>query len=292
VIFATAPANAQEIGHRIMGTLGLRAGTQPPTGIYLFDQFLFYDSQALVDNDGHRVRVPFDLQAIANAVGVSGTYQIRRLHTFVNAGLSVPVARVVGQIDGPEGSIDRFGLADVYVQPLRLGWAVPHLDVVTGYAFYIPTRRVEPGGGSGVSRASWSHEGSLGGTAYIDRARTWQISALASYQQNQRKLGIDVTRGSTVQIQGGAGKTVFRLIDLGLVGYGLWQVTDDHGSALPPQLRGARDRVYGLGLELDVTIAEARARVLVRYTHDVLAESRPLGQVLIFGVTFFPWQAR
>jgi hypothetical protein len=80
-------------------------------------------------------------------------------------------------------------------------------------------------------------------------------------------------------------------LDVGMVGYGLWQVSDDSGSAVPAQLRGARDRVGGLGAELAVTIAEARSRVTVRYTHDLAAAARPLGQLLLFDLTFFPWQA-
>jgi hypothetical protein len=79
------------------------------------------------------------------------------------------------------------------------------------------------------------------------------ISGLASYDLNRRARGIDLTRGDTVQFQGGAGKTL-GIVDFGLVGYALWQVRDDRGNDLPESVRGARDRAFGLGPEIDFTL--------------------------------------
>jgi hypothetical protein len=283
----TVPAHAQEIGHKILGTLGLNAGSQPSTGLYVTNRFLFYDASQLFGRSGTSLPVPFDVQAVADAVGIGGAYELPKLKTFVNAGVAVPIARVVGNLGDERGSIDRFGLSDFYVEPLGLGWRLPHFDLTTSYALYIPTQRVEPGGrGSGVSRGSWSHEFSLGGTVYFDNDRTWHFSALASYLRNQQKLGVDITRGSTVAIQGGAGKTLAGFVDVGLVSYALWQVTDDSGADLPPILRGARDQVYGLGGELDIAVRPAHCRLLFRYEHDLIVWSRPKGQIGIVGMSF------
>lgn len=292
LLLAGGRAAAQDLGHKLLGTLGLQAGAQPTTGVYLANRFVLYRADELYGNDGRRLPVGLDLEAVADAVGVAGTYELGRLHTFVNTSVAVPLAHAAGTIDHPVASIDRFGLADVYVQPLKLGWRLPHLDLVVGYAFYVPTGRFEPGGADGVSRGSWSHELSLGHTIYVDRARRYYVSALASWELHQRKIGIDLTRGSTVQLQGGAGATLLRLVDVGVVGYGLWQVADDTGSALPPALRGLRDRAGGLGAELDVTLPDAQSRVVLRWTHDVAAAARPGGQLLLIGLTWAPWQAR
>ena len=293
VLLACVRAGAQQdLGHKTLGTLGLRAGAQPETGVYVADQLVFYDTDDLFDRNGARVPLALRIDAVADAVGVSVAYRLPRLATFVNATVSVPLAHVSGQTERAEAGLDRFGLADVYVQPLRLGWRLPHVDLVTGYAFYVPTGRFTPGLRGGVSRAQWSHEFSAGATVAFDRDRTWMLSALASYELNLRKLGIDITRGDTIQIQGGAGKTLFRVLDVGLVGYALWQVRDDRGSALPPVLRGARDRAYGLGVELGVAIPEVRAHLFVRYAHDLAVAARPSGQILIFALRFAPWRPR
>jgi hypothetical protein len=163
------------------------------------------------------------------------------------------------------------------------------MDLVGGYAFYAPTGLYIPHGSGGIGLGQWTHEFSFGGTVYFDRAKTWRFSSLASYDLNQRKQGIDITRGDTFQIQGGAGKRFrtgnnFGTLDVGLVGYGLWQVRDDRGADLPAALRGARDVALGLGPEADYTVAKIRSRFTVRYCRDVVAKSRPLGRILVIGV--------
>jgi hypothetical protein len=171
------------------------------------------------------------------------------------------------------------------VQHLKLGWRTRQLDLVTGYALYIPGRRVTPGGTDGVGRGHFTHEFSLGTTIAFDAARTWRVSALGSFELNERKLDVDVTRGSTLQIQGGAGTSLSRVVDVGIAAYALWQVSDDRGADLPPALAGARDRAIGLGPEVDVTFAAIGGRLTVRYEHDVAVRSRALGQIFLVGFT-------
>jgi hypothetical protein len=287
-----ARAAAPDLGHEIPGSVGLSAGTQPETGISVANRFLFFRSHEVRDRNGRRILPGFTLGAVADGVGVAGTYEIRPLRTFVNATVALPIAQISGGSGDPRTSIDQFGLADAFVQPLQLGWRLPRLDLVTGYAFYVPTGRFEPGGSGGVSRGAWTHEVSLGHTVYFDGARTWYASALTSFEQEQRKIGVDITRGALLQLQGGAGKTLGRIVDAGVVGYALWQVSDDRGADLPPILRGARDRTYGLGGEVDVTVAEAHSRVILRYAHDVGARARPQGQILVFEIQWTPWSQR
>ena len=64
----------------------------------------------------------------------------------------------------------------------------------------------------------------------------------------------------------------------------MWQVRDDRGADLRAALRGARDVALGLGAEADYTVARIRSRFTVRYCRDVVAKSRPLGQILVIGV--------
>jgi hypothetical protein len=268
----------------VLGTLGLLAGSQPSSGLYAVDRLLSYGSNDLIDRDGHRIPVGIDLDAVANAIGIQVTFKLPQLSTYLNASVGVPAAHVHLQTDRPEASVDRFGFGDLYVQPIKLGWKMTQVDIVSGYAFYTPTGHFTPRGSGGIGLGQWTHELSLGSAVYFDRAKTWHISGLASYDLNQRKRGIDITRGETVEIQGGAGKT-FRSIDVGLAAYALWQVRDDRGADLPEPLRGARDRAFGLGPEIDITVAPIRSRITLRYCRDVVVNARPLGQVLVVGLT-------
>jgi hypothetical protein len=104
---------------------------------------------------------------------------------------------------------------------------------------------------------------------------------------NTRQRGIDITRGDLVQIQGGIGTSLLRkLAETGIAGYALWQVRDDRGTALPPVLAGARDRVYGLGPEGAMLIKAMHGQVRVRYEWDFGVRARPQGHIFAAGINF------
>jgi len=158
--------------------------------------------------------------------------------------------------------------------------------VVTSYGIYLPTDRSPLAGGKGVSAGQVSHEFSAGGSLYF-KDRTTFVTALASYQLNMRQRGIDLTRGDAIQIEGGMGTKFFgQRAEAGLAGFAFWQVRDDRGVDLPPVLRGARDRVYGLGPEAAILLKAIRGQVRVRYEWDIGARARPQGHIFVAGINF------
>ena len=288
-LFVTGRAEAQQdLGHRLLGTAGLDAGVQPAPGLYLAYRLLGYSAFALVDRNGNRLPLNLGLHAEANGLGIGATVEIPAIGTYYSAAVSIPYVSVAASIDHPAFHFQGSGIGDLYVEPVALGWRSPHLDVVASYALYIPTGSVDPGG-LGVGHGYFTHEWSLGDTVYFDNAKVWRASAIASFDLNDRKAGTDFTRGATVQVQGGTGVRLGPL-DAGVVGYGLWQVDDDSGSSIPAALRGSRDRSLGMGGEIDLAVPRWRSRFTLRYVHDLAVESRPLGQLFIFGITVAPWQ--
>ena len=284
-------SRAQEFGHKVLGGTGLQAAIQPDTGLYIGDQIGVYDANQFIDKNGARVPGRFQLIGVANAVGAGFSYRLPRLATYVSAAVSIPVAWISGSSGSPPVSIDLAGLADVYLQPLRLGWRQSRFDLVIGYAFYVPVGRIEQDEGpTGISRAQWTHELSFGGTVYFDRRGSWQLSALGAWDINGRKIGIDLTRGATIQVQGGLAKTFGKIVTVGPVGYALYQVQDDRGSAVPPAFAGARDRAFGLGGELDLTLEKGRTQLFFRYVHDLDVQARPEAQLFFVGVAIRAWK--
>lgn len=287
LLFSTGAMAQGDLGHKILGAVGLDAGIQPEEGIYAGDRFIYFSADRLRDRRGRPVPVKgLDIDAYANVVGISATYKPEG-GPYLSAALAVPVAWLSTKADVPAADIDRFGLGDVFVEPLKVGWRLPHLDTVASYSFYAPTGQADR---KGLGRPQWTQQFSLGGTLFFDDERTFRLSALASYNRYHEKIGIDVTRGDSVQLQGGLGGRWFQVLDAGIVGYALWQVADDRGSDLPPALRGARERVFGLGPEIGVTIPALRARLTARYEWDFGAESRPEGKVLVVGLSFLAWR--
>ena len=294
LLLTTTPVVAQDLGHKLPGLLGLDAARIPEPGLYLVDRLAAYEADELRDRNGHVIpTAPFNLLGVANAFGASYTTKVSGSSVFLTMTVGWPIARIKTDIqDRPEASIDRFGLGDPYIQPVRLGWRNDRSDVVTSYSLYLPTDRSPLAGGKGVSSGQITHEFSGGGSLYFKDKKRF-VTALVSYQLNTRQRGIDVTRGDAIQIQGGAGTKFFgQLAEAGLAGFAFWQVRDDRGADVPPVLRGARDRVYGLGPEVAIMLKAIRGQVRVRYEWDIGARARPQGRIFVAGLNFLVAQRR
>lgn len=288
---ATAPgAPAQDLGHKLLGGIGIDAGVQPEPGLYLIDRVVRYDADQLRDRNGNLVPIRgLDIDVIANGLGLSLTLKPENW-PYLSFGFGLPLADVSLNSTDPRVTVDRAGFGDIFVQPLKVGWRFPDADLVAAYAFYAPTGHFEPRGGGGVGRGFWTHQFSLGGAGFASRARQIRASALLSYDLNLRKRDIDIRRGNTLQIQGGAGIRIKRVFDVGIAGFALWQVTDDSGSDIPPRLRGARDRVYGLGPEIGVLVPALRSRLVLRMEWDLGVRSRPEGRIIVAGLAAALWR--
>jgi hypothetical protein len=283
---------AEQVGHKLLGTLGADAGVQIPPGVYAVGQALWYSANRIVDQHGNTVPIPgIDINAVGGAAGVSGTFLIPHLGYWTGS-IAVPLARIRVGTDDPRASLDEFGLADIYVQPVGLGWTFKRFDAVTSYAFYAPTGHFQPKSLGDVGNGFWTNEFSAGGALWLDRSRDWRVSALASYDLNSKKEDIDITRGDTVQVQGGMALRLFGTLEAGVAGYGLWQVTENKGSDLPADLRGLHEQAIGVGPDVGVAIPQLRARVDARYEWDILARSRPVGRILAVTIGFTFWQPR
>src|SRR4029453_5697387 len=94
VLIWVVPAGAQELGNKVLGALGLFAGSQPRSGFYVANRFLNYRANDLIDRNGTHISVGLDLDAVANALGVQVTLRLPWGSTYLNASLAVPAARV------------------------------------------------------------------------------------------------------------------------------------------------------------------------------------------------------
>jgi hypothetical protein len=280
----------QQLGHKVLGGIGINAGVQSEPGFFILDRFLSFNAGTLKDRDGNVVPVPgLDVEARANMFGLGLTVKPKHA-PYLSIAAGFPVARIAINSDLPLGAIDRSGLGDAYVQPLKVGLRESHFDAVASYSFYVPTGEYEPRRPS-VGRGFWTHQFSLGGAVYPKKDRRWRASVLGSYDLNGWKRDIDIKRGNTIQLQGGAGMAVAKFAMIGVSGFSLWQVTDDKGADVPPVLRGLRTRGYGIGPELSFVLKQ-RLFGELRYEWEVGARSRLEGGVLAAGLSYTLWQPK
>jgi len=287
-LLVAATAGAQDLGHKLPGVIGLDAARIPEPGLYVVDRVVDYSADELRDRAGREIPIDdLQLRGLANGVGVSYTTRFSQTVSLTLTA-AAPVAHLSLNIhDRPEASFDRFGLTDFYIQPLRLGWRGQRFDAVASYAFYLPSGKSPLAGGQGLSSGQITHQWAGGGSLFKDQSRRVFLTALGSYDLNLRKSGIDITRGDTFQVQGGAGVSRIRqVLELGVAACALWQVRDDHGADVPALIRGARDRVFGVGPEVAVVLKPIQSQLRVRYEWDMGVRSRPQGRIFVVGFTY------
>lgn len=240
------------MGHNLTGDFGLRSGSQAPQGRYAGFFLPVYVADTLKGPAGGELVSQGDLKLVAIAPFVwfvtetkilGGNYGALIVPSFANTAIEFP------RLDVDDS---QFGFADLYVVPFQLGWHLPTVDVTTSYGFFAPTGRFEPGADDNIGLGMWSHELSVGATAYLDQAKSWHLATTAFYEIHSGKDGIDQRVGDLLTLEGGFGRTLANLSSVGLAYYAQWKVTEDSGDDLPLLLRGQKDRGFGLGPEVNL----------------------------------------
>jgi hypothetical protein len=304
-----ASCHAQH-GNYLLGTLGLLGAVQAPDDRPHYQNvFSYYHASESRTFSGTRT-IGTDVQ-LQGDLTLSGT-----LDVFVDQNIfvwttplkvfgasygmliDIPLAHLDASgnasLDFLAGPFDRtfargtqtglYGLGDIYVEPINLGWHLPRLDIYAGAGFFAPAGHVDPDRIANIGLGRWAEMLSLGGVAYLDAEKTWSVSVMSRYLRHEKQETADVRVGDDVIVEWGIGKS-FRpslgQIDVGAVGYAQWQVTDASGSDVPSRVKGLRAVIYGAGPEIAMTTKFGR--FFFRYEFEFGAKNAAEGQVLLFG---------
>jgi hypothetical protein len=294
VLFITAvSASGQLNGDNLKGDTGLKSGSQPPPGIYLTNLSYFYDSSEIKLPRGRSIDLTGGLNIYFNVTVASYVSKKKFLGAYYGAQLAVPVANTQLELPRLRSSGGGFGLSDVYVMPLYLGWHKKQADYTASYAFYAPTGRYTPGGNDNTGLGMWSHELAAGTTVYLDKKKSWNLATTAAYEIHQNKRGGDIKVGDLLTLEGGLGKTMLKGgLNLGAVYYAQWKVTADSGADLSPLLRrfgvdNAKNRAFALGGEASLVVPKLEGQFNVRALKEFGNRTATQGHAVIASFTFF-----
>ena len=272
--FGTAMAG--ETGHYVNGVEGIKAATLPPPGLYYRLYNVFYSADELTDDDGDKLDIGFDLSvyAMVNRLVWITNKKILGADYFMD--VVVPFVNTDIEIDAFGIDDSEFGLGDINIEPFGLSWHMPRYDASFGLSVFIPTG--DTGEPASPGKDMWTGMMTLGGTYYLDAAKTWSASILSRYEVHSEKDERDVTPGDDFHFEWGIGKTLARIWDVGLAGYCQWQVTDDSGSDVVWD-KSDQDRVYAAGPEVSVFVPPAKLFASLRSLWEFGAEDRSEGHV-------------
>lgn len=183
-----------------------------------------------------------------------------------------------------------FNIADIYLEPINFGWHFSQADVYASFGFFAPTGSVSSNQAINNGLGRWAEMFGLGAVVYLDQAKSWSISALTHYLTHQTQQGHDIRVGDDLALEWGVGKT-FRpdswkpwvaQLDMGVIGYAQWQVTNNTGSDIPIQLRGIKSNTFAVGPEIAATTRFGR--FFARYEFEFGSQNAPQGQIFLFGL--------
>jgi len=280
------PSHGQYFGLKLRGDAGLLSGSQPGPGIYVALPLYFradYSSVRLADGS----KLPGDINStvalVAPAVTVTTKWKILGA-TYGAAIVPAFMRQRLTALNDTKESSNPYGFADLFAQPLSLGWRFKRVDVEAGYGFYAPT-------GSGDRTLDmWGHELIAGTTVFLDGEKKWHVSATGFFDIYQRKRSEDIRVGDFLTVEGGAGRSFLKGAgSAGLAYFGQWKMTRDKGTDIPAVLRGTgKNRAIGLGPEINVPFFK-KGSVLgligVRYTFEVDNVVNFQGQNLLVTLT-------
>ena len=268
------PAQASS-GHYAAGSAGIKAGSLPPPGHYAGVLSLYYSADTIKNRYGKTMDVDYSMDLWMVAPYYSYSSEQRILGARYAFNILVPVVHTdfsVGKTFGLElpnhlgvfnirlsKSDTETGLSDVFITPVQLTWEREWFDITTGLGVFIPTGNYSATNPASPGKGFWTISPSLGGTLYLDKEKTWSISALAHYEFHTKQRDTDRTPGNHLFVEWGVGKTFLQIFKAGIVGYHTRQVTHDSGEGSRKNLLranaiGAEAGVYIPGVNLDVTM--------------------------------------
>jgi len=304
VIFITlswaTPAQAQLNGENLLGDMGVVSGTQPAPGLYVSTIYYRYEADTIKDANGSRVQIdPTGEGGQTINAAMPLVYYVTPKKLFgANFAMMAVLPFGNGALEAPGLGFEEkasFGVSDLYVMPVQLGWHFKRADLLAGVGLFAPTGRYSAGASDNLGKGMWSSEVSGGGTVYLDRQRSLSVSTTAYWETHSKKDGelrvgemtlTDVRVGQLMTLEGGVGKSFLHgAASVGAAYYAQWKITNDE-FGISPALGGVPEhhRVWGVGPDVTIPIA-SRSKLLalinMRYLFEQGAQLKTQGQTFI-----------
>jgi hypothetical protein len=304
----TTLADAGQLGHFSPAVADIRDYVMPPPGFYFKEYDYFYTTGSFHNSAGESVNtiplrnggtatvdVNVNLFVLAPTFLWISNWEILGAHygayiipTFGNSSVGASLSTVTGS--GINAQNSSFGIGDLYVQPIWLGWSLPNWSFDLGYGFYAPIGKFTAGSSGNIGLGFWSQQ--FQGTVawYPSATQSTALVGTLTYELNQKVEGEDVTPGQRLTANLGASHISSLgsdlLLELGLLGYGQWQITDDTGADVVRD--NVHDQIFGIGPEIGLTYVPLKAAATFKWVHELGGEDRFQGDnfTLNFAVSF------
>ena len=234
------------------GYTGFAAGYLPPDpGTYFTSEFYYYDGSVsrLVANG--RIALNISTATYFENLAITQLTRYDFLGGSYGFGIEVPVGYFGGQATVHQIGFDRsasaFGLGDLALVPLLLGWRSGEWSANFALSIIAPTGEYNENQPVSLSKHFWALDGSYSGS-YLT-ARGFDASFSLGYTVNRENPDTHYKSGDVTHLDLALGQYLNPVFKVGLVGYAVVQVTGDSGSGA---LLGAfKSNIYAAGAALE-----------------------------------------
>jgi len=290
-------AQAQLKGHYIPGFTGLNNGSQPPPSITFAVPVYVYPTDTIKDDNGDTVGGQPHITALFTGLSVIVVTNAKLFGA--NYGFQVvPVDWMKSRIEARSLDVPgSLAFSDLNIAPLWLGWHTPRADFVAGWSMFIPTGKWELGGSDNAGLGMWSNAFQFGSTLHLDDRHAWTTALLGTYEVHSHKRDSDIRAGDIFTLEGGTGKAFYKKVsgtpipqitNVGLVYYAQMKVTSDTGTGpiADKLLAGIKDRVFGIGGEVNMFLPKPKLLLAVRLVPEFGARNRTQGLTFLFTIGY------
>lgn len=275
--FAPHPATAAEngIGFYLLGSRGPMAGYVPPPGLYLQNDFYFYDGKLGAGRSfpaGGRVTANVKSQARADFLTgtwvtpwqvLGGNFAIGAIVPFGRVGVTAGVEVAAPRLGRRVGTSlkDKASLFGDPVMSATLGWHSGKFHWNGTVLVNIPVGDYREGELANLAFHRWASDVS-GALTWFDPEIGVDLSATAGVTFNGKNNVTDYRTGTEFHVEWAATKSLSKEFSVGLVGYHYQQLTGDSGPGAT--LGDYKGRVTALGGTLAYTFTVGKTPISTR----------------------------
>jgi hypothetical protein len=278
-------------GLYLLGTMGPQTGLLPESGTYLTNYSYYYTAKAGRATEGGFLRADLKVDVFANFTNVTHVTEQSLLGGQYGFGAFIPLVCAKYNADiGIGGSTfnfkdSDFGLGDIILSPLLLGWHQGNSHFLAIGNLYLPTGKYDTGTGVNLGKNRYAIEPAFGYT-YLNEENGHEFSTGLGYTINFKNTDTDYRTGDEFHADFLLGQHLPNGVMVGAVAYWYQQVTADSGGGAV--LGDNKGRVWGAGpvLSYSTKLNDNLLSLNFKYYCEFEAKNRLEGDALFFQVTY------
>ena len=262
------------------GAESFMAGALPPPGTYFLNYLTYYNASKFKDNNGNDLIPGFKLNAVADVLRFVHVTNFKILGA--NWAVQALVPLVYEDVKTSALSDDRFGLGDIIIDPIILGWHTKNVHVSVGLDTFIPVGTYNQDRLANPGRNYWTFEPVIAATFLSDDG--FEFSGKFMYDFNTENEDTKYKSGQEFHIDYLVGYHIDKQWAVGLGGYYYYQTTQDEQNGVKVGSDGFEGRVFSIGPQAQYSYN--KMSFTLKWQPEIEARNKPEGNKFWFNFVY------